>query len=565
MSDPTALLSKPSVQLFVERAQATGPDFELTTQNAEDVASICISLDGLPLAIELAAARIAVLSTRQIRAALQRRLTLLASEDQDLPPRQRTLRTAIDWSYQLLSAQEQRLFQELGIFVAGFTLEAARQVCIMEARSWVQKAGAGAEASADGSAEGGADDLLVAGPGLSEGLHLGLLDGVSSLMDKSLLQRGDYGPVEQRFTMLETIREYALDKLAETGEIREMEHRHSTYFLGLIKEALPHLKGPDEVIWLARLDREHNNIRAALDWALEYDVDPALRAIITMGFYWYLRGQHAEMLKWRDRALAKSGRASAATRARVLTFVGWSAYEEQEFSRAKSLLEEGLALSRRAGDTKGIAQALSYLGIVLSSHDDFDGARAALDEAMVLELEAGNKQGVSWLTNALAEVARLQDDWGSAHTYSMQGLEYAVQAADKYKIALSLLNLGWTTTAEGDTEAAEKYLMDGMALMRELGDKIGVSWCLAALTGVVAQGHPLKTARLSGIVERLLDDTGHQLGPADARQYNRNLDMAREQLERLDWEAARKQGRDAISGLQNLDQIIVYVLEHVVP
>ena len=318
---PAAFLEYPAIRLFVERAQTVKPDFALTEAIAADVAAICLRLDGLPLAIELAAARVRVLPPGQLLARLDRRLKILTGGNRDLPARQQTLRAAIEWSHELLDPDEQSLFAHLAVFAGGCTLEAAEAVC-----------------------------------GAHGGHEIDVLDGLDSLSQKSLLRPEEGSEGWTRFTMLETIREYALERLDASGEADSLRQAHARFFLDLAEAAEPQLTGPDQVLWLDRLGTEHDNLRAALGWLeRSSEREPWLRLSGALWRFWWVRGHMTEGRGWLARALAETDGLPPAVRAKSLSGAGILAESQGDYVQAKALHEESLALARQSGDRFAIA------------------------------------------------------------------------------------------------------------------------------------------------------------------------------------------------------------------
>ena len=338
-----------AVGLFVERARAVKPDFSITNESAPAVAEICVRLDGLPLAIELAAARIKMLPPKAMLQRLGSRLKLLTGGARDLPERQRTLRATIEWSYALLDEGEQLLFARLAVFSGGRTLEAIEAIC---------------------DAEG---DLPV-----------DAFEGVSSLLDKSLLRQEEGPNGEPRFVMLETIHEYAREKLEESAEAEEIKRAHAEYFLTLAEEAYPELKGANQLEWLESLEAEHDNMRAALSWALERkEVEVALRLGGALWWFWSVRGYHSEGRRWLEEALAIDGRVSPESRAMALAGVGELASDQGDLDRAKEACEEGLELlaheAREASEAK--LCLLACLGWVAWEREEYGQASSCSKKA----------------------------------------------------------------------------------------------------------------------------------------------------------------------------------------
>jgi len=399
------LVQVEAVQLFVQRAQAVKANFAITGENGPAVAEICERLDGLPLAIELAAARVRLLPPQKMLAQLGSRFGLLTGGARDLPARHQTLRGAIDWSYDLLDADEKTLFRRLAVFCCSCTLEAAEAVC---------------------NGSGGLD----------------VLNGLGSLVDKSLLEPSDVHG-EPRFGMLETIREYALERLADSGEAEVVRRRHANFFLALAEETEPKLDGAEQVAWLNRLETEHDNLRAALGWALERegacpepaegaDAELGLRLAAALGQFWFMRGHWTEARRWLERALEKSSETPAPVRAKGLWMAGlWQENPE----RAKPLLQESLALYRQVEDKRGIARALSGLGHVA---DDFGQATALHEQSLALLQELNDKSGISDVLLSLGVDAWRQGNYGRATRLLEQGLMLARETGNKWRIAHTL-------------------------------------------------------------------------------------------------------------------------------
>lgn len=308
-----------AVKLFVERARSARPNFALIEENARSVAEICTQLDGLPLAIELAAARVKILSAQTIRAKLGNRLKLLTGGARDLPARQQTMRGAVEWSYELLTEEEKRLFRQLAVFAGGFTLEAAEAICDSMST----------------------EDIEV-------------LDLITSLVDKSLLVSKVQTNRESRFRMLGVIREYAGEALEASGDAEEMRHRHAAYFL-VLGEAEPHLDSAKAAEWLNRLEEEHDNLRAALRWSLVEDPEKAARLAAGLQNFWILRGHLTEGREWSEEALKPGNKVPASVRRKVLTGAGKMAQFQGDHERARKLYEEGLAEARAVRDLRQMA------------------------------------------------------------------------------------------------------------------------------------------------------------------------------------------------------------------
>ncbi|MGA8144752.1 MAG: protein kinase [Candidatus Acidiferrales bacterium] len=443
---PLDVLSKyPAVALFVQRAVAAKPDFELNRENATAVIEICARLDGLPLAIELAAARVKVLSPSSMRTRLASRLQLLTGGSRDLPQRQQTLRAAIDWSYDLLSAAEQKLFRRLSVFVGGCTLEAIEAVC---------------DTKGD--------------------LDLDLLDGIASMMDKSLLQQVDQPNGESRFVMLETIREYAREKLEASNEEAPTKRAHAAYCLVLAEEETTEQNGAE---WLERFALEHDNFRAALEWLTETgDAEWGLRLGAALFRFWEAREYLTE---GRDRLskLLKLPGAAAPTkiRARAIFAAGVLASEQGEYTSMDALVGESLDIARQLDDKQGIAVSLNALAVNARDRGDAAGAHALFEESLALWRELDDPKAVARSLSNLASVVKLQGEHARAHSLYAECLSIFRGLGDRTGVAWSLNHQGDVARDQGDFEAARTLYEQGLAIFRELDDRWGIAGTLADL------------------------------------------------------------------------------------
>jgi predicted ATPase len=366
------LLEYPAVQLFVQRAQAVHPTFALTESTAPAVAMLCVRLEGMPLALELAAARSRVLSPQALLARLDQRLGLLTSGAANAPKRHQSLRAAIAWSYELLTPEAQVLFRRLGVFVAGCTLAAVDAVCRDEAAR-------------------------------SGGVEVPLLDRLAALVDQSLLQHTSSADGEPRFTMLETLREFALEQLDATGETAMVRQRQAAYYVHLVEHAAPHLRGPDQVAWLEWLEAEHDNLRAVLAWSRTSggDAEQGLRLAAALPEFWYWRGYVSEGRAWLEGVLEDSPGAVPTLRAVVLARASYFAVQQGDYARAKGLAAASLTLSRHLQYTTGVAIALSVLGEVASVQADYALARMRTHESLQLFRELADQDQIANLLGRL--------------------------------------------------------------------------------------------------------------------------------------------------------------------
>ena len=436
------------VALFLARAAAAKPDFELTRENAGDVTEICVRLDGLPLAIELAAARVKVLSAASMRTRLASRLQLLTGGARDLPQRQQTLRAAIDWSYELLNAAEQRLLRRLSVFSGGCNLEGAEAVC---------------DTKSD--------------------LDLDLLDGIASLVDKNLVQKVEPAKGESRFVMLETIREYVLEKLGASGEAAATKRALAAYCLVLAEEVTTNPSGSELADWLERFTLEHDNFRASLDWLIETEeADWGLRLGAALFRFWEMREFLAEGRSRLGKLLQLPGAgAPTKVRARALLAAGVLAAEQGDFPAADVRFRESIEITRQLGDKQGTAVSLNALAVKARDLGDVPLARALFEESLLLWRDLGDTKAVARSLSNLASVVKLQGDYERAHSLYEESLSIFRELGDQPGIAWSMNYQGDVSRDQRDFAAAHKWYEQGLAIFREIGDRWGIAGTLADL------------------------------------------------------------------------------------
>ena len=446
-----ALAKENAVRLFVERATFAAPEFSLTERNATAVVQICHRLDGIPLAIELAAGRVKGMSVEQIASRLDDRFRLLTGGSRTALPRHQTLRAAMDWSYGLLSEAEQVLLQRLAVFVGGWTLEAAEAVCSGEAID-----------SAD------------------------VLDLLMRLVDKSMvLTEALNGQTRYRF--LETVRQYSLEKLLETDETERVRERHQDWFLHLAEEAEPHLIGPEQITWLDRLEREHDNFRAALQWRASGNTAPDkwLRLAGALWRFWNVRAYWREGREWLQGILARATNGSPALRVKALFGAGVLAWSQEDTS-AVTPLEECLALARQLGDKRVIADSLRILALVSRDQLDYERARALGEESLSLFQDIQDAVGISSALRFLAFHAANYGEFDRSIRAFEESLRLAQTLGDTRGMAWSLIGLVGVSAVHGDYERAVTQANKALSIFRELGDKFGMEQSLRVL-GVIAR------------------------------------------------------------------------------
>ena len=535
---PVELLAEyPAVALFIQRARAVKADFALGQENAAAVVEICARLDGLPLAIELAAARVKVLTPAAILGRLESRFRLLTGGARDLPERQQTLRRAMDWSHELLTGEERKLFRRLAVFVGGFTLEASETV---------------ANASAD--------------------LELDVFDGVASLVDKSLLQRTGELAGEARFGMLETIREYGLERLAASGEETATRRAHAAYFVVVAEDGAPHIAGgAEQALWLERFFGELDNIRAALGWLTRTgNLDWGLRLARDLSQFWLQHAHPTEGREWIE-ALLKLPGGSGLMRMWALVAATALCNRQGDFATATELSEKSLKLAREQGDRRAIAANLNNLAVtqsLLGNHDaakefcaeafrawedlgepgsairilsnladmskaegNYARARSLHEQAFSRFKAIGDRSGMAWSLNHQGDVARAQGDAPAAQRIYEQGLEIFRALNDRPGVANSLLDLGRLASEEGDHLSAQTLFAESLIISRQLGRKWDVAGVLEELARSAArQGAWERALRLAGAATALRERIGAPLAPTEKVRFDADLEPARRGL-----------------------------------
>jgi predicted ATPase len=559
-----SLSQSAAVELFIQRAQAVKPDFNITNETAPAIAEICSRLDGLPLAIELAAARIKVLPPPVMLVRLENRLTILTGGARDLPARQQTLRNAIAWSYDLLDENEQKLFQRLSVFVAGCTVDAVEAV------------------------SGDAPD------------RASILDQLESLMGKSLLREVERMGGEPRFLMLETLREFGLEQLDASGEQELVRGRHASFFLALAEGAEASLESAEQVQWMERMEQEHDNLRAVFEWSrtAQGAEEICLRLAGALGLFWEVHGHFSEGRERLSAVLSMEiAQGQTAERAKLLARAAELAYRQSDYPATHLLAQESLEIYRKLGDKEGIASMLIKLGNAATERGSYASAsrfleealtiwrerkdkhgtaralislgwsalrsgdahlaNARLEEALALSRELGDARSMGFELSGLGEVALRQGDYARATQLMEESLELRRQLGNKWGVGVSLGMLGWVAMRERDWERAIARLGESLEVRQEIGDKGGSAWCLERLAGVaMAQGQGEKAVRLFGAAAALRSSIGSVIDPVDQVRYKKNLNSLRAKLGKGKYKAAWDEGH-AIS----LEQAAAYALE----
>ncbi len=551
-----------AVELFVQRAVEVRPDFTLTQDDALAVAEICQRLDGLPLAIELAAARIKLLPPLAMLKRLEHRLPLLTGGARDLPERQQTLRNAIEWSYLLLDDRARQLLRRLAVFAGGWTLEAAEITC-----------------NSDGD------------------LGVEVLDELEALADMSLLTHAPGPDGEMRFGMLETVREYALGKLEENlPEAGRVRQQHAQYFLQLAEAAEPHLTSIERYAWLPRLAPERDNLRAALAWSRSQpDPDGELRFVAASAWYWYFSGHISEGRAQAEHALARCDSADRSRlRAMVLFCAGCLAAAHADYGMGRDRLAECAAIFREIGDQRRAGYALNYLALVIMSLGDPQLAEATFRESIELFSAVPDRWGQALALGNYAEIllmvgqipaARLAcedglrlwrtvgDTWGegnhlcalgsvewyegrleASRAHCQTSVDLLRQHGDRWGLARALNRLGFALLALNEVSPAQACFTESLDLWQSMGNRRGIIHTLIGLGGVAAEeGQPERAARLLGAVECLSRQTLYVAYGLDRARYERTLERARSQIDEAAWNAAFSRGQ-----ILTLEQAIAY-------
>ena len=559
----TPLAQDSATELFVQRAAAVWPGFAMTSDNAPAIREICSRLDGLPLAIELAAARTKVLSPSAILDRLQSRLGLLTGGAVDLPERQQTLRKTIDWSHDLLNEAERKLFRRFSVFVGGCTLEAAEAVC-----------------------------------NTSSDLGIDLFQGLSSLVDQNLIQRADRADAEPRFAMLETVREYALERVADSGEEPAARRAHAAYCLVLAEEGNPELSPADRARWLTQCDAEIDNFRSALDWLFQtLDLDWGLRLCVALFRFWDMREHLAEGRVRLETILRLVGDGHTKERARVSHFLGALATAQGDYPAAEHFLEQGLSLYEELGDQWGIAASLNALAISARDRGDYSSAQSnferslacwrmlrdrlaiarclhnlanvvkvrgdysragwALREATDIFEALGDRSGAAWSINQQGDIAREQGEIAAARELYQRALSAFRETGDRWGSARSLTDLGSIDCENGDPLAAHAEYCEALEIFESLGHRRGIARALEGCACLaVAQGHAARALKLAAAAADLRTLISACLPQAEQLKLDQKLLSAWESLSDLEGKNAWATG-----SAMSLEQAIQYSLE----
>jgi len=508
---PDALAEVEAVALFIERVQTTHLDFALNEYTAPLVADICIQLDGLPLAIELAAARAGLFTLRELQARLANRLGTLRVGMQDHPKRHQTLRAAVAWSYQLLGTEERVLFNRMGVFRGGCTLEAVEQIC-------------------------------------GFGLSIPVLDALEGLVNKSILKQERWESGQVRFTYLEMLREYALEHLEECGEEQEIRRRHVDYFLALAEQAEQKLKTSAQSEWLKKLELEHENMLAALHWLIDIsETELGLRLIGALGYFWLLKGYITEAVSWTEQAIELASDAPSSARAKILgnatRFAMWSGNFDHPHLR--TWFEEAEAIYSDSGEKSHRAWILGLKAFYFMGKKETEVSESLIAEAMSLVREINDRDGLAWMLLFQGELARLRQDNTQAQLFHEESLTIYRELDNRFFVAMELMNLGFIYQRLKDIQRMEETFREGLILCDREKFKHMTAHMICGLASVsAAQGQYERAARLFGAGEAHLEAQGIKTHPTDAPDVELNIAASRSQLDESVFETAWEEGRN---------------------
>jgi len=530
--DLETLIQSEAGRLFVERAARASPGFAMTDQDATAVAQVCHRLDGLPLAIELAAVRVKMLTVEQIVERLEDRFHLLTGGSRTALPRHQALSALIEWSYDLLSEAERALLRRLSVFAGGWALEAAEAVC----------------------GDGGAGGTLQASD---------VLELLTQLVNKSLVVVEREAGRAARYRMLETIREYALEQLAASGGAETVRRKHAESFLALAQEAEPQLASAARGVWLERLKVEHDNLRAALRWAKENgEALIGLQLAGALHWFWWFQGYLSEGRGWAEGALAQTGALGVglptAARAKALWSAGDLTWLQGDYAAARILLEESLAIAQALGPSgkQNLAYALLVLGLVVRDQGDPVAARPLLEEGVATCREIGDRWALALSLVSLGRTVTLSGDPAAARSILEEGRTIFREIGDKWGLAVSLNNLGLAAFREGDYGRATTLYQEGVALFWQVEERIFTIRCVEELAWVTCrQGNYGRAARLFGAAEAQREAFGASMPPAAHAEHDRHVAGVRAQLDEATFAAAWADGR-----AMTMEQAVAYAL-----
>ena len=498
-----------AVQLFTERAKSADPQFELTEKNGRIVAEICSRLEGLPLAIELAAARTRILSPADILEKLESRLAFLTGGARDLPERQRTMQGAIDWTYDLLDEVEKSAFRRFSVFAGSFSVQAAENVY------------------------GNPDSRNL----------IEVVDTITSLVDKSLLIRLEGKGGERRFGMLEVVREYATAALKSAGEYESAARTHAEYFVLLGERAEPHLQAAQSAEWLDRLEDEHDNLRTAMQWALNNDPSLAIRLAVAVRNFWLLHSHLGEGYRWLKAALERGGEPPAALRFKLMNGLGLAARFRGDYETARKAYADGLVAGQEAGDLQGVALSSRGLGLVAMQQGDTKAAREYFESGLAISRKLADKFGISISLSFLGDLARTEKDFARARPLFEESLTLFRELNNKSAVSDALNNLAAACFGDGDHFRSKMHFAEAANIAFDLGNKMTISYSLDGFAALATESGDLnRAAQLCGAAEALRESIGYKIEPAEGVFRDAYLEKLRERLSESEFNAAFAKG-----------------------
>ncbi|MFW9975291.1 MAG: tetratricopeptide repeat protein [Candidatus Thorarchaeota archaeon] len=496
-----------AVQLFIQRAQSVKPDFRVTNENAPAIAEICYRLDGLPLAIELASARIRMLSPNALLQRLEHSFEVLRSGTRDSPERQQTLYSAIEWSYNLLNEHEKRLLRRLSVFVGGWTFEAADAIC-----------------NAD-------DDQRI-----------DIFDGFEKLVDLNLIKSPQEVNGNLRLNILETIREFSHQRLIKSGETDVIRRHQARFYLALVEQAEPELRAHSQTRWVNQLDSEYGNIRAVLEWTRQHDAELGLKMCGALWRFWEMHSYIGEGRVWLE-TFSKLSLTPTKLRGKVLTAAAALAVYQGDFTVARTHVEEALSIHQYLDDKHGIAGAYNELGLIASYQGDYAIARQFLEQSLAIKRDLGDAWSIANSINNLGLLAGYQKDYASAYSLHKESLAIYRSLNDKSGVAIATGNLGHDAMHLNWFDEASKWQSESLQIFNEIGDTDGLAECFERLAILAnARGNFKYAAQLFGTASALREISGTLPALADKEEYERELKMTRTKLDVTTFDEAWQEG-----------------------
>jgi predicted ATPase/class 3 adenylate cyclase len=497
-----------AVQLFIQRAQASNPNFSVTSANAPAIAEICHRLEGLPLAIELASARIKMLTPEALLTRLERRFEVLRGGTRDLPERQHTLYSAIDWSYNLLSETEKCLFRRLSVFMGGWTLEAAEAVC------------------------------SAPGEPITD-----VIDTLERLIEHNLVKLSEETSGGPRLQMFESIREFAMERLQESSEIEAVHQRHAQYYLALAERAYPELITSRQALWMQRLRTEHDNISAVLTWSQHNNIELGLSLCAAIWRFWVMNNNFCEGRSWLETYVTLRPEPTE-TRSRVLHAAAVFAIYQADYQSAQVYMEEALSISEHLGSLRGIATSLNELGLIAMYQGDYPSARDLLENSLAIKFQLGDEWLIANSYANLGLISSYQNDYASAYAFHQKSLHIYHALDETSGIAIAHGNLGLVAMHLGWLDEARAEQSQSLLLFEEIGDTDGATECLERLAMIAnATENPSRAARLFGAASVSRLEAGTSLPPPEQAEYDRELQITRHSLEPDTFDQAWAEGR----------------------